>query len=99
MGIAHLPTSAHARRMKRDDSFVDPEAIGFRKAGALDPDDRGRIALGRLLRRLETGLGGRTVSFHAWLNAAGQLLLDPVVDVPLRKFGPVPPSSSRRTAK
>jgi hypothetical protein len=58
------------------------ERQGFRRLpGSIAPDVRGRITLGQALREPRT----EGLSFRAYVNDAGQVLLDPVVEVPLRE--------------
>ena len=60
----------------------DPEQLGFTRAGpAVLPDGRGRITLPKSVRvRL-----GEGVSFATYVNDAGQVVLDPVVELPMRE--------------
>jgi hypothetical protein len=58
----------------------DPEKLGFKRVASLAPDERGRVTLTKLFQR---GSGG--VSFAAYVNDAGQIMLDPVVEIPARE--------------
>jgi hypothetical protein len=59
----------------------DPEKLGFKRVTSLSPDGRGRITLSKLLKRRPT----EPASFAAYVNDAGQIMLDPVVEVPTRE--------------
>jgi hypothetical protein len=58
----------------------DPEKLGFKRVASLAPDERGRVTLTKLLQQDSVG-----VSFAAYVNDAGQIMLDPVVEVPARE--------------
>jgi hypothetical protein len=57
----------------------DPQKLGFKRVASLAPDERGRVTLTKLFQR------GSGVSFAAYVNDAGQIMLDPVVEVPARE--------------
>jgi hypothetical protein len=59
----------------------DPERLGFKRVASLAPDERGRITLAKLLKLRRT----EGTSFAAYVNDAGQIMLDPVVEVPERE--------------
>src|SRR5450631_1142866 len=59
----------------------DPERLGFKRVASLAPDERGRITLSKLLKQWRT----KGTSFAAYVNEAGQIMLDPMVEVPARE--------------
>ena len=59
----------------------DPEKLGFKRVASLAPDDRGRITLSKLLKQRHN----EGTAFAAYVNEAGQIMLDPVVEVPARE--------------
>jgi hypothetical protein len=64
----------------------NPVKLGFRQiGGTLAPDERGRVALHPFLRELETLLRVHASGFRGYINEEGQILLDPVAEVPLRE--------------
>lgn len=80
--MGHYPL-AHRRGIQAYALFMraqDPEKLGFKRVGSLAPDDRGRVTLPKLLQREGGGVGSA-----AFVNDAGQIMLDPVVEVPARE--------------
>jgi hypothetical protein len=59
----------------------DPEKLGFRRVASLAPDERGRITLSKLLKQRRN----EGTSFAAYVNEAGQIMLDPMMEVPARE--------------
>jgi hypothetical protein len=59
----------------------DPEKLGFKRVTSLAPDERGRVTLSKVLKQL----GVEGASFAAYVNDAGQIMLDPVIEVPVRE--------------
>lgn len=60
---------------------IDPEELGFSRATSVDVDDRGRVVLGKAL----SATSKRHQRFAAFVNPAGQIVLDPIAEIPARE--------------
>ena len=69
--------------MKAAPSTADPEKIGFRRIASIQADERGRISLGKPAR---SGRRARPANYAGYVNDAGQIILDPVVEIPAREM-------------
>jgi hypothetical protein len=70
---------ANLRPIKEEFEFVTEGGI----------DERKRISLAKVLREVKarlTDLADEALHFRVYINAAGQVLLDPIVSVPAREM-------------
>jgi hypothetical protein len=60
---------------------ADPQKLGFHREGSLQADSRGRLTIGRHLKAQR----GPAAGYALYVNDAGQIMLDPVVEIPQRE--------------
>lgn len=63
----------------------DPEKSGFKRVTSVEPDNKGRVTLGKLLGKLQAQVNMASGRFAVYVNDAGQIVLDPTVEIPMRE--------------
>ncbi|HTW07258.1 MAG TPA: hypothetical protein VME46_07100 [Acidimicrobiales bacterium] len=67
--------------MANQGPVIDPEKLGFHRTTSVDVDDRGRVVLGKALK----GMLHKPHRFAAFVNQVGQIVLDPLAEIPARE--------------
>ena len=63
----------------------DPETAGFKRVSSVEADDKGRVTLGKLIQTLQQQVRMAHGRFAVYVNEAGQIVLDPTMEMPLRE--------------
>ena len=66
-------------------STFDPKTAGFKKVDSVAADSRGRVTLSKQIQQLHTRIQIANGRFNVYVNDAGQIVLDPTMEIPVRE--------------